>query len=165
MLPSRTSFLRKLLVPALAVNLAVTAQASTMSIDVLFADLGGGIFRYEFIITNTGMEDIAFLTINDAPMNDILIGPSLSAPEGFIASYDPIGFVDFAGDTASFTPGDTFTGISFESSSSPDVAFTDFTAFTNGGELVTITTNLVPEPSSSLLLLCGIASFCFSRRR
>lgn len=148
-----------------ALALLTPVGAATMSVDVVFTDLGSGIFRYNLVVSNTGAEDIPLLTINDAPANDSLIGSSLDAPAEFFKNYDPAGFIDFGEDTATFTAGDTFSGFSFESSAAPGTAFTDFFALTNAGESVVVTSSLIPEPTSSLLALVGLFAGCVIRRR
>ncbi len=151
--------------PLLILGSLIPASAATMSVNVAFTDIGSGNFRYDLTVSNTGSDDIPILSINDAPANDPLIASTLTAPPGFFKNYDPLGVIDFGEDTATFTAGSTFPGFSFESSADPGTAFTDFTAFTNAGESVVVTTTLVPEPSSSLLALAGLLAGCARRRR
>lgn len=137
-----------------------------LNVDIVFSDIGMGIFQYNLTISNTGTEEIPLLLINDAPVNDPVIGTSLTTPPQFVGNYDPaFGAIDFAENTSTFMPGTSVSGFSFQSSAQPGTAFTDFTAFTNGGDSAVVTSTLVPEPTTAMLALGGILAFASRRRR
>src|SRR4029434_4598588 len=120
----------------------------------------------EFTIGNSGPADVPIVSITDAPVNDPLIGPSLEAPPGFLASYDPgiglsFGFVDFLEDTELFAVGTTRTGFRFQSAASPPSYFTLFEALTINGRLLSGNIT-VPELGSPLLLAgLGLVALVF----
>lgn len=98
-------------------------------VDMTVTPLGGS-FRYEISVNNTSAEDVILVTITDAPIGDALITATLTAPTGFLASYDSgLGFVDLIEFTALFAAGTTVSGFSFESLSSPASHFSAFQGF------------------------------------
>lgn len=98
-------------------------------VDMTVTPLGGS-FRYEISVNNTSAEDVILVTITDAPIGDALITATLTAPTGFLASYDSgLGFVDLIEFTALFAAGTTVSGFSFESLSSPASHFSAFEGF------------------------------------
>lgn len=157
--------LRLILGSLFTLGLLAPVGAATMSVDITFTALGSGFFRYDLVVTNTGLEDIVLLNIEDVPAIDTRIELTQMAPAGFFINYDPVGFIDIGEETATFTAGNTFSGFSFESSAMPGSAFTNFSALTSGGESVVVTTTLVPEPTSSLLAIIGLFAGCTFRRR
>lgn len=152
---------------ALSLAFAEPARsATTATVDIFVTDIGMGVFQYDLTIRNTGMEDISIISINDAPLNESIIGSSLQSPPDFLASYDPgLGVIDFVENTSTFTAGSVNPGFTFQSASAPDVAFQNLSGFTSLGESVTVTTNTVPEPSAALLTAAGILGFIKRRRR
>ena len=133
--------------------------ATTIDVDLLYTPLGGGIFQYELSVRNNGPNDVAIVSITDAPENDPLIFPTLEAPKGYGAIYDPgiglgFGFVDLLEDTALFAANSTTSGFRFQSQSSPPANFTTFEALTIQGDSISglIRLQAVPDAGSTLLL-------------
>lgn len=153
-------------------------NASSMSLDVTYTSTflpADGVYEYNFSVANC-LEDDAFLvTLTDAP-DENLIGSTLSAPTGYSFSYDPsFGLIDFLeGDdpntALSFSPGSTVTDFTFRSAAAPGTAFTTFEAIIDDANFSTVTGQttqvaMVPEPSSSVLLLGATLAFSIRRRR
>ncbi len=159
------SFVSLLAAPVLLVVCAAQAGAASLQVDIVFSILGDGAFRYDLTVSNSGPEDVPLLSINDAPANEARIGSTITVPTGFAGSYDPIGFIDFAGTTSSFSSGSMISGFSFESAAAPGTAFNDFSAFTNEGQPATVTTTIVPEPASSMAAALGLIVAMMRRRR
>jgi hypothetical protein len=140
--------------PSLSQALIITAKV---------APTGGGLFHYDFSITNDGLEDVVLASIVDAPTGDADIDNTLFAPAGFLASYDSgLGIVDFLSDADLFAVGTTKKGFGFDSSSGPTDGFFDvFTALTiNGDELAgQVQQQVIPEPSTIALLALGLSVF------
>ncbi len=130
----------------------------------------GGAFHYEISIANTGPEDVALVTFTDAPLGDPLIGPSLSAPAGYVASYDGgQGFLDFLGLASDLLGGTQAGPFRFDSLAGPGTAFgafesTDVAGLPSRG---TVDLTVIPEPvlggTALALGLLGSALVC--RRR
>src|SRR6185503_20563400 len=102
---------------ALILTLCLVAQTVTaqVNVDAIVTPLIGS-FRYDISVSNNAGEDLALVSIVDAPIGDPLIDPTLVTPAGFLGSYDGgLGFVDFLGDTDLFAAGSTVSGFSFES--------------------------------------------------
>ena len=60
--------------------------------------IGGGLFHWEFQVSNSGPEDVVIVSL-EAPPGDTAIPGSLSAPAGYQAAYDAgLGIVDFIED-------------------------------------------------------------------
>jgi hypothetical protein len=125
---------------------------------------GGGVFHYEFAITNNTLEDVAIVSLVDAPSGDPLIGGSLMTPTGFQASYDsPLGIVDFLADVA-FGIGTTESGFAFDSTAAPGSGFLrTFEALTVNGTFLTGRVQGIPEPGTLTLLVRGLG--VWARRR
>lgn len=162
---NKVNFLRAAFGSLVVLGSMTPASAATMAVNVSFTDIGSGIFRYDLIISNTGLTDIPLLSINDAPANEALIGSSLTIPAGFVGNYDPMGIIDFTEDTTTFIAGNTFPGFSFQSTATPGSAFTNFSGFDNDGAPVAVTVTQVPEPSSAFLVMVGLLAGCNTRRR
>jgi hypothetical protein len=150
---------------ALGVLLAASAVHAALIVEATVSPLGGGVFHYEFSVTNNEAEDVAIVSITDAPIGDALIGPSLSTPAGFLGSYDAgLGFVDFLADADIFGVGTTKSGFSFDSESghAPGV-FSEFEALSIFGSFfsgqVQATQNVIPEPSAMALLAVGLCAW------
>src|SRR5262245_34357450 len=126
---SSPSFLRHLVpsgvgVLALTALLGATRLEAQVSVDTRVTPRGGS-FRYDISVSNNASEDLAVVSILDAPLNDPLIGGSLFTPAGFLGSYDSgLGFVDLLSDTDVFSVGRTVGGFSFQSQSAPNSFFT-----------------------------------------
>jgi hypothetical protein len=147
---------RHVLLP-LAILGATCLAARALTIDGQATAIAGG-FHYEFTINNNGPDDVAIVSIPDAPASDPLIAPSLTVPAGFLGNYDSgLGIVDFIGDSDLFTLGTVKSGFSFDSSVSPAANFSFFEALTIGGDFVTgpINFRLVGVPDGGSTLLCA----------
>jgi len=129
-------------------------------VDATVSPILGG-FHFEYSITNNELVDLAIVSIA-GPAGDPLIGSTLTAPAGFLASYDSgLGFIDFLEAASSFLAGTTTSGFGFDSASPP--APTTFTALTIFGAELAGTTHApggapIPEPATVTLLLVGIGA-------
>lgn len=129
-----------------------------------------GAFRYEITVHNDEPLELALVSFNDAPLNDPIIASTLSAPLGFLASYDGgLGFVDFLADSGSFLSGSDVTGFRFESLADPTLFFTQVEALDVQGNLVpgTVDLTVVPETGTAgaALLVTGAVVTHLRRRR
>ena len=129
-------------------------------VDATVSPILGG-FHFGYSITNNESVDVAIVSIV-GPVGDPLIGPTLTAPNGFLASYDSgLGFIDFLENTSSFLSGTTTSGFGFDSASPPGP--TTFSALTvTGGRLEGLTEAPVgvpvPEPGIIILLMAGVSA-------
>ncbi len=142
---------------ALALVGAVQGAQATLLVSSSATDQGGGIFHYDFSITNNGPSDVVIVSLL-GPAGDPNIGPSLSAPAGFLALYDEVlGFVDFLEASDLFTVGSTLTGFGFDAAVVPGNGFFDvfFAIDVDGGQDVGQVA-FVPEPMSMSLLALGL---------
>jgi hypothetical protein len=106
----------------------------------------------------------SLVSIVDAPLGDPLIDPSLTAPAGFLGSYDSgLGIIDFIEFTEFFAAGMSIGGFSFETLAGPIGAFSMFEAFTTLGDFASggITWNVrpgpsVPEPKGALIPILAL---------
>jgi len=119
---------------------------AALDVKATVSSAGGGQFHYIFTIGNTGPDDVAIVSV-DAPLNDAFSAPTLTAPAGFLASYDPIvGFVDFLEDINLFAVGSIVNGFTFNSSSGPASGYFDtFEALTINGDKITGNVTLISE--------------------
>lgn len=128
----------------------------------------GGSYRYELTIGNSGPDDLALVSLTDAPLGDPLIGASVACPAGFTASYDSgLGFLDFTGLLGDFLAGTSIGVFAFESLAGPGSSFTVFEALdVNGvGERGIVSFTLVPEPGAAgTALALGLALSAYVRR-
>lgn len=129
-----------------------------------------GAFRYEITVHNDEPLELALVTFSDAPLNDPWIASTLTAPLGFLASYDGgLGFVDFLADSGSFLSGSDVTGFRFESFADPTLFFTQVEALDVQGNLVegTVDLTVVPETGTAgaALLVTGAVLTHLRRRR
>lgn len=166
---SRAAFLLLAGVPLLGGALAANAQ---VTVDALVTPLGGST-RYEITIGNNTLADLAIVSLTDAPPGDSLIGSTLVAPSGFLASYDGgLGIVDFLADTGSFSPGSSVAGFVFESHFGVDSFFSVFAAIDifgvpYSGNVHITQGSPVPEPGMTLagLGVVGCLLWQGARRR
>lgn len=153
---------------ALSVWLTAGLCAATLMVDATVQSLGGGLFHYDYSITNT-MQDVSIVSITDAPTQDVTITNTLAAPTGFLASYDPnLGIVDFLENTNLFGMGTTVNHFQFDSAFGPDAGlFSTFTALTTDGLTLTgaVQTQVVPEPGTLVLLALGLSMLTLSPMR
>lgn len=154
-----------------ALTLLVVSTSETRAGILVFGTItpGGGSFHYDLSVENTGPEDFAIVSL-DAPVGDPLIAPSLTAPAGFLASYDGgFGFLDFLEDTDFFAAGTTTSGFSFDALAGPGDAFTTFNALTLLGDTFSgpVDLTVVPEPRFTALTagLALLAVAILRRRR
>jgi hypothetical protein len=150
--------------------LATPAQGLMISATVTSV---GGVFHYEFVVDNDNptIADLVLVTITDAPIGDALIGPSLSSPAGFVASYDNgLGLLDLLPDlgTLDFPPGPTGV-FAFDSAFGPTSSFRSFEAFTLTSFPVPEVSGSVaiaraPEPGGLALLGLGLGLLAWTRR-
>lgn len=163
---------------ALGLTLAISAAScllphashATLFVDLSAVSLGGGTYQYDVSVSNNGPDDLAIVSLTDAPLGDGLIASSLTAPAFFSTSYDSVlGFVDFLADV-SFAAGTTVSGFSFLSAAAPSGSFTSFEALTIQGDLlsgqVRYPSMNVPDTGSSLVALSfGLAALRIARRK
>jgi hypothetical protein len=152
----------------------VTQTATAVpTVDMTVTPLTGGVYQYQFSISNSGPDDLAILTITDAPLADALIPLTLVAPAGFLAKYDPgvgltFGLVDFLEDTSPFLAGTTTSGFGFQSASSPAANFKTFEALSVAGEFfggeINRATSTVPDGGGTGLL-AGVALLAVAMAR
>lgn len=160
----------------LAVALSILTAPSVANALLTVEDTvtpGAGVFHHEFTITNDTADDVAIVSIVDAPLGDPFITGSLVVPAGFLGNYDSgLGIVDFLGDTQVFAVGATISGFEFDSASAPTPGqpslFTSFVALTvNLDEIrgdVQSRAVQVPEPPSFLLFVLGVLSLWVARK-
>lgn len=160
-------------IPILLGCLATAAFLAPVARGDLFVDLtpsmlGGGLYRYEASVNNTGPKDIAIVSLVDAPANDPLIASTLFAPTSFSTSYDAaLGIIDLLPDFA-FSVGTITSGFSFQTANGPGSFLNLFEALTIDGDLITgrirYRTPGVPDGGGCLTaLLLGIATLGLSR--
>lgn len=151
----------------MATFLAPLARAD-LFVELTPSLLGGGLYRYEASVDNTGPKEIAIVSLVDAPANDPLIASTLFAPAGFSTSYDAaLGIIDLLPDLA-FSVGTVTSGFSFQTATGPGSFLNLFEALTIDGDLITgrirYRTPGVPDGGACLpVLLLGIATLGLSR--
>ena len=152
------------LVIVLTIFIAFSTAQATLLVNAIVTPTNGGLFDYDFSVTNNGTEDVSIVSIPDAPFGELTIDLTLVAPVGYLASYDSgLGIIDFLEDTDLFTVGSTRNGFAFTSASGPDSNFMTFDALTIDGNLISgqIRKDLrpgavVPEPGTIVLLAFGL---------
>lgn len=146
----------------LAAALLAPSALAQFILDAEVTPLAGA-FRYDLTFRNQTAEDVAIVSILDAPLADPLIGPSLTTPPGFLASYDDgLGFIDFLEDTLLFGAGEVVGGFSFDSLAGPDASFSAFSALSVLGNEFTGSIqirpgNVVIPEASTALAAAGVA--------
>jgi hypothetical protein len=128
-------------------------------------DLLTSLYTYSYSFQNTGTQDLILITI---PASQFAGVSSITIPEGFAFTYDPIAQVNsFFEDNSIFTDqtfaaGSTTGPFTFTSPIAP--ASVPFTAFDVAGTEFTGTT-ISPVPEPSALMLGGLAVFGIGCRR
>ncbi|MBL9139793.1 MAG: hypothetical protein JNK85_28240 [Verrucomicrobiales bacterium] len=121
------------------------ASPGQVFVEALVTSLGSSI-RYDITVDNQALEDLAIVSIIDAPSADPLIDDTLAVPSGFLGSYDGgLGFVDFIGDTEVFGAGIQTGGFHFESLVFPGAFFRKFEALGVFGTLYSGSIRISPE--------------------
>jgi len=164
----KTNQLKLLGAALLAAGLA-PASTQALSIDAVKTAIAGG-YHFDFWINNDGPVDLAIVSIINAPLNDPLIGSTLTAPADYLASYDSgLGFVDFIEGAMAFAAGTVTGGFSFDSALGPPDFFTLFEALDINGDLLVGTINYrgaVPDAGGALLYAClGLFGLGLCQRR
>lgn len=148
------------------------AAIAVPMLDATVSPIGGGAFHYEFSVTNDTVADLFLVTITDAPLGDPLIAATLTAPAGFLASYDSgLGLLDFIADIALFFPPGITSGFAFDSLSSPAANFGLFDAFSLAdfpvpisGQVNIVQVAPVAEPGIGTLFAIALAGLTGVRR-
>lgn len=162
------------LIVGLCAFMAPSVARANLTVDALVTPLGGGVFHYEFSITNINHADLFLVTVTDAPLGDQRISDTLFAPQGFLASYDPgLGLLDFVGDSTPNFPIGKTDGFGFDSTFGPAANFTSFEAFTEAnfpdpaatGQVRATIVQVVPEPASLLLVTMGLLGYACTRAK
>lgn len=153
---------------AILASLASGPAHASLIVQVLVTPAGGA-FAYEVTVDNQLADDVVLVALVDAPAADALLSASLTAPVGYLATYDSgLGIVSFLEGTALFPTGVAVGGFSFTSAAAPGPGvFESFEALTSLGVPVTgdLQMTLVPEPAGLLPLGIGILALGRSRRR
>jgi hypothetical protein len=154
------------IIPTLALSLIASGIAHADVIVTANVTPNGGLFQYDYSITNQTADDLPVLDIAVTP--DITIG-DLTAPTGFETAYDPgLGLVSFLENTASFgsTP---LSGFMFDSSVAPSA--TTFTATLQDLTTFAVSTMsgstqgpVVPEPTMLMPCALGMAALFWRKR-
>jgi hypothetical protein len=160
------------------VLLALGTQASALpSVTYTTTDLGGGVFLYQLCVDNTGgAEPLGGLNVLHG---DTVFGlddtSAVGAPGGWLYFAPVPGLVDdldyFSLSSVTEIPvGGTLDGFSFESTRDPaTLGPTDFAVEGIGGDSATQIdlgyAELVPEPSSSVLLAFALPGLFWVARR
>ncbi len=177
--PSRLTGLR---LPRLAAALTAGALGTLLLTGTAHAQVlvnstvitTGPLFNYSYSVTNLTATDLLVVNLNGLPQVSGAI-TNLTAPTGFIfAPYDPgVGIASFLADSATFTPGTTFSGFTFSSSFAPSLI--TFDTLDLDGAATTGTTlgpaaSAAPVPEASTLVSLGsglllLTAFTAVRRR
>ena len=154
----------------LAMAFIAPVTRADLFLDLTPTALGGGLYRYEASVENTGPTDIAIVSLVDAPANDSLIGSSLFAPSGYSTSYDStLGIIDLLPDIA-FSVGTLIDGFGFQTTTAPGSLLNLFEALTIDGDPISgrirYRTSGVPDGGPWLpALLLGAATIGLARQR
>lgn len=152
---------------ALVAPSSVRAQV-VVSLDPV--SFSGGLFNYDYTITNTSMDDLIALDIAVPmgldPSTFVLTTPG--APGDFTALYDSgLGVVTFVEGNALFTPGLPISGFGIDSPLAPgDTTFTGlFPAFGAFSGPTVGPQTVVPEPGPLAVGLALASGLALVRRR
>ena len=153
--------------------IALNNLHATLMVNATVTPTGGGLFNYEYSITNNEVEDVSIVSITDAPFGDPNIDSTLLAPAGLMANYDPgLGIVDFLEDIDLFGIGTTKNGFTFTSAFGPASNFMTFEALTVNGNFISGQVQkdirpdvVVPEPGTIALLAFGLGYLSLIRKR
>jgi hypothetical protein len=127
-----------------------------VDLSAVVTPIGGGMFHYDYTITNNLATDVLIVSLNVPPDPSAVI--NLMFPTDYIAVFDPgLGFVDFVEDAQPFAAGTGVAGFAFDSAFGPGTA--GFSAFDVG-----LTTAPVPEPTTALLAAVAALSVVGRRR-
>ena len=149
----------------LLASIAFPAHAQ-LTVDATVSPQSGGLFRYDFTISNGTNEDVVIVSVRDTPLQDLALQASLTAPTDFLAAYEgTVGVVDFAEATALFAAGNTVGGFYFDTAVGPGAGFfATFEALTDGGVPISGIVSL-PEPATTPMLLIGALAIALRARR
>lgn len=152
--------------------LTLAFDAGALQVNAVVSDNGSS-FHYDVTVLNDDpIADLLVVSIEDAPLSDPLIGASLTAPAGFLASHDQgLGVIDLLADTSTFIANLTTGPFSFDSTFAPGQVFTRYSALNLNGDLFSgdVATRIaqgVPLPGSLALLVVGVgALLCVTGRQ
>ena len=155
-----------LLVTALGVILTQAAHAGLI-VHVHSSPLPGGLFEYEFSVSNQTPDPLAIVSLLDAPTGDAVLAASLTGPMGFLTNYDSgLGIVDFLEGTSTFGSGSTIHGFSFQSGAAPGTAFQFIEALNVRGDHIPATVTVPDGGDPSWAAVAGLVLFaCWRKSR
>lgn len=168
--PRYPKFLALATVLLCALAFAAPAHAQ-ITLTPTITDLGGGLTRYEYSVSNTSLFDFSAISITVIAAPETV--QSLIAASGFSAFFDPgLGQVDFVEDTQNFAAGSTISGFAFNSPFAPQMSSFTALRLDGDGNPVTITGSVlapaIPEPATFVLFgagLAGLAAMKLRRRK
>jgi hypothetical protein len=152
-----------------AIGLAGSAQAQVIVSDTVTQS--GGLYHYDYTVTNDSASDLLFLDIAAPPDPTAVQNPM--APAGYDISFDSgLGLVSLLEDTDPFFNPQFFgptpvSGFTYDSPFAPmDTTFTAYTEDVNNNLVVLASGSVVPEPgAASAYLICGATGALLLRRR
>ncbi len=157
---TQSATLVALLLATLGLGGVARAQQVTVTGTVSLFNAATG-YTYNYSITNGAPMDLAEITVPANPQSSLL---NLTAPTGFLITFDSgNGLFSFLEDNNQNTPqtfasGTTVTGFSFTSFYAPGAAtFDALDAGANDYMGTTLAPTVVPEPTTTLLSLAGLA--------
>lgn len=164
-------YIRSLGLASLLYALVVPSSVHAASLTVTpMTTSNGGLFHYDYTISNDTTTDFSLVTIEVAARPDAV--QNLVIPNGFLSSFDAsLGLLDFGGaDSPGFTAGATFSGFAFDSPLQPEASsFTALRLDANENPVTltgqTLAPTAVPEPSSLVGLALVPSLLLFRRKR